>query len=110
MALQKSKSLSNGTSGNYWRITKEHYDRITHIATWTISLFKDRDCGMAGAGLGLHKTYYRELTPTEARGNRTELGYNFIKAKANEMVPKFPPVVPPELVPYDADLKDAVDA
>lgn len=110
MALRKAKTLPNGTTGEYWKITKEHYDRITHIATWSIALFVDRDCGISGAHLGPIKTYWKELTSQESHGDRTAIGYAHIKAKANEMIPTLPATDPVTLMPYDADLKDAVDA
>lgn len=111
MALKKTKTFSNGTSGEYWKITEEKYDRLTKKYIWTISLFKDQSYRMESNGkLGISKQYSFELTSQELAGNRTALGYTKIKAKANEMIePPFNFPGNPESIPYDSDLANAED-
>lgn len=108
MALSKSKTLPNGTSGNYWKIVEEHYDRVSHVCTWSIALFVSHDVSVLGADLGLTKHFSKVLTSDEATGNRTALGYTYIKSKSAEAVKNMPPSTSTH--PFDSDLKDAVDA
>lgn len=87
MAIQKNKVLTNGSSGNYWKIISESLDRISLICTYKIALFKDQEHSNNNAPhLGLEKKFSFQLTPEECLGNRTALGYNKIKDKAESLV------------------------
>lgn len=110
MAIQKSKTLANGTTGDYWKVTSEAYDKVTHLCTWVISLYLDHAHGTSHAPtLGLDKIYTYVATPEELMGNRTTLAYTQIKAKAASLV--IPPFSPPDTdaVPFDSDLIDGID-
>lgn len=110
MALQKSKTLSNGTTGNYWRFVSFHAERAsgpTISATWVIALFKDKATSDAGgSSLGLEKVYTFPVTSMDVGGDMRALGYSKIKTKAALMVP---PIGGGALVPFDPDLDGATD-
>lgn len=87
MALQKSKTLKSGLSGNYWKIVGEHYCRMSRVMTWHIALYKDRDASIGGLShLGLVKPFSKALTYAESAGNRTEIGYLHIIEVADDEV------------------------
>lgn len=48
MALQKSKELLGGNSGNYWKVTHLDVDLINNRTVARISLFKDKAARDAG--------------------------------------------------------------
>lgn len=48
MAIQKTKTLPSGLSGNYWRILNINFDRTTLKAQGKIGLFKDAAASAAG--------------------------------------------------------------
>jgi hypothetical protein len=104
MAIQKTKTLGSGASGNYWKITKCSYNRMSKVCEWTISLFKDYD-HRNSTPLPLHKVFFKTLSPTEAAMDRAALGYTTIAAQAAEMI-KPPFTVDPEaaLIVRDPDL------
>lgn len=110
MAIQKAKTLPNGSAGNYWKITNEAYDKKTMLCTWIISLFSDKAHGDANApSLGMHKTYNHTTTDAELAGDRTALAYAVIKAKAASMVSvPFAPANTPKVM-FDPDLANGVD-
>lgn len=107
MALQKSKTLDSGVSGDYWRFTSFHAERFsgpTITATWNIALFKDSATSAAGGtSLGLTKTYTFPVTSMEVGGDMRALGYTKILAKAGTTVP----VIGGGTALYDPDLAGA---
>lgn len=110
MAIQKTKNLRNGTSGNYWKITKENYNKVTMVATIEITLFKDRDTAIStGADLGMRKNFTGVMTHDQLSGNRTAEAYTMIKDQANAPVRNLSTgeVVPG--VKADMDLADGTD-
>lgn len=110
MALLKDKTLLNGSTGNYWKITSETYDKISLQCTWIIALFKDQDiCTAGNPSLGLEKTYIYMASDVELAGDRTLLGYIQIKLQAAQLVYDLPGNRGPS-EPFDSDLFDAVDA
>lgn len=109
MALQKDKTLSNGSSGNYWKITSEIYDKMTLQCTWVIALFKDKDiCTSGNPSLGLEKTFTYTATNEELCGDRTSLGYTQIKLQAATLVYDLPGFAG-LTSPFDPDLIDTID-
>lgn len=109
MALLKSKTLENGATGKYWKITAECYDRMTRKVTWQIALFTDQaHATLHGKHLGLTKSFSSQVTPEEASGNRTALGYAKILEQASQMVNRdITGALLDTPVPRDSDLADA---
>ncbi len=89
MAIQKSKTLASGATGDYWKITDESYDKLTGKCTWYITLFTDKSFADADApSLCLHKPPFTYMaSKMELQGNRTALGYTQIKLQAAAVVP-----------------------
>lgn len=109
MAIQKSKTLANGASGNYWKITSESYDKPSFKCSWIITLFCDKAHADAGApSLGFSKTYTHTATKEELSGDRTALGYKKIKEKASSFIKGLRKDAPQ--MQFDADLADGTDA
>lgn len=78
MAIQKSKTLPNGASGNYWKIIYEEYNKLTFECTWQIALFIDATEAHSHANaqhLGLVKEFKAIVTAPDLAGDRTALGY-----------------------------------
>lgn len=110
MAIQKTKTLSNGATGNYWKIISEVYDKVTLQSTYIIALFTDKAHSDAGnPSLGLNKTYIFTFTRLELQGNRTLLGYTSIKAKAASMVLPISGKPGDTLIQFDPDLVGGID-
>ena len=112
MAIQKTKTLPNGASGNYWKVVEEVYDKNSLLCTWRVALFTDRDHSVAKAPpLSQFKTYHYKASVPEIQGNRTALAYEKIKAKAATMVPPIgQPNAPEEsYVLFDSDLANGED-
>lgn len=109
MAIQKSKTLVNGASGNYWKITLESYDKVSMECVAIISLFLDHDHSMSGAGLGMDKVYKFSATREELQGNRTLLAYAKIKAKAASMMTPIGGPIDADPVAFDSDLVGGTD-
>lgn len=106
MAIQKTKELKNGVSGEYWRITRVHIDVNTLLTTLDLSLYLDKTSSDAGkAPISRTKSYKFVFTRDELLGgNFLALGYQKILDKANSVVPPlFPKPGDPDLV-FDPDL------
>lgn len=87
MAIQKTKNLPNGSTGNYWKITAEVCDRLKLTCSYTITLFADKaHADNRSPDLGLSKKYTFTCTKGELGGDITALGYDKIKTKAASMV------------------------
>lgn len=107
MAIQKSKTLSNGAAGNYWKIEREVYDKVTLLCTWFISLYCDAThAADLTPSLGLTKVYTYTANLTELAGDRTALGYTQIKAQAAASVPN---LVGGGTHTFDPDLVGGID-
>lgn len=111
MAIQKSKTLSNGAVGNYWKITQLSIDRMSKNLVCVISLFSDKAHADAKApNLGLNKTYSFSITKSDLVGDLVELSYTKIKAKAASMVHKNIFGEPSNaLIKYDLDIDGGED-
>ena len=57
MALQKSKELTSGVTGEYWRVGMVILDRMLNTAVIRADLFKDAAARTAGKTELLYKTY-----------------------------------------------------
>lgn len=87
MAIQKSKTLSNGAVGNYWRIISITTNRMTMEVEWVMALFKDKETSQAGAApLGALKKFVFKCTREQVGSDLTQLGYEKIRAKCEAMV------------------------
>lgn len=110
MALQKDKTLPNGSSGNYWKITSESYDKVSRQCEWRISLFLNKDTSDSKKpSLGLVKSFSYLASKEELAGDRTALGYTQIKSQASRMInPPFGRLGDSQ-VQLDPDLCDTSD-
>lgn len=110
MAIKKSKTLKNGSVGEYWKIITEVYCKISRKGTWTVALFKDQANSNAGhPHLGVTKTYSQVLTPEEMLADRTQVAYAKVKAQASRMVPVLGGKPSDPLVVFDTDLSGGED-
>jgi hypothetical protein len=88
MAIQKSKTLANGASGNYWRIEHLIVDRRAGKVLGDLALFKDQSTAQSGAPhLGLVKRFTFDLNMVEllAAPNVVTYMYSKIMQKAEEL-------------------------
>jgi hypothetical protein len=85
MAIQKTKTMSNGAVGNYWRIMSINIDRQNLRIAGKIALFKDQAASVAGSPpLGEQKTFRFSFTMVEflSADNAVAFAYNKIKTLA----------------------------
>lgn len=106
MALQKTKSLDNGTTGDYWKITSIIYNRSASRLAVIITLFLDKSHGIAFKGLNYFKSYSFPITLDDATGNVIQFAYDQIKIAANQAANNPPPMFKDS---PDTDLSDAED-
>jgi hypothetical protein len=84
MALQKSKELPSGSSGNYWKIISVSVDRVKLELSAKIALFKDKDSSDQGKKpLGLVHTFSGIQTKEALSGDLTGLAYDMIKTQCS---------------------------
>lgn len=106
MALQKSKELPSGVSGNYWKIISTSVDRLKSELSVKIALFKDKAASDAGkVNLGKVHTFSGVHSKPALAGDLTELGYEMIKLQCAGAAPS---VVSGKLMAYN-DLKNSID-
>lgn len=110
MALQKTKNLANGTSGNYWRIYTASFNRETLAVECTLKLYLDKTHADAGAtSLGEIKSFKFSVSPSDLTGDIRVLVYTKILTYANSMiVPPFSPAGTAAQL-ADADLAGATN-
>lgn len=90
MAIQNSKTLKNGVTGNYWKITKINIDIEQLKTTIEISLYLDSTFGNDGVTTPIfRKTYSTNVTLQQIMNGSVANLYNNILAKANTSVPNF---------------------
>lgn len=83
MAIQKSKTMSNGAVGDYWRITQINIDRQNLQIQGTIALFKDAAASAAGATpLGEMKVFQFPFTMLEFSQSPNAIAFVYGKIKA----------------------------
>jgi len=112
MAIKKEKTLDNGASGDYWRITRETYNKLAGHCVCLVALFKDKAHSDAGKPpLKEDKSYTVKVTKQEMAGDRTVLCYTKIKQKAASQVLVKPGFdgTPAEYRVFDPDLADGED-
>lgn len=111
MAIQKSKTLPNGVTGDYWRITQVSIVSTNMTFNVTISLFLSQAAFMAGAKpLTSNKIYRLTFTGPDLVGDIIATTYGKVKAQASATVTRSitgailsPPGV------YDPDLDGGTD-
>lgn len=110
MALLKSKTLKDGTTGEYWKIIGILVDRFAKAAKFEIALFQSQAAAQAGATpMQMRKTKAFMMTSEELAGDITAVGYEKIKSQAAVMLDKDLAGKPCEPYPADADLVGATD-
>lgn len=110
MALQKSKSLPNGSSGNYWRLTNATFDREGLKVTCHIALYASQAvANSANKHLGLVKYFEFSIVGMDLSGDIRVLVYGKIKDLASTVVSTdmLGNAVAPHA--YDPDLDGATD-
>ncbi len=83
MAIQKTKTLPNGSVGNYWRIMDIHINRQGLRAMGRIALFKDAATSAAGAPpLGCVKEFRFSFTLAELAATPNLVAFVYLKIVA----------------------------
>jgi|ERR1700677_1000945 len=99
MAIQKSKTLINGTTGNYWKITSITVDKQKMVATCVISLFlssaKSNSVPMARG-----RAYKVAVTKEQLAGDITAVCYTSLKTQAAKLI---------RGQPTDSDIAGGID-
>lgn len=88
MAIQKTKNLPNGTSGNYWRIEDIAINRPSLLVVVSVALYLDASHAASGApNLGLVKHFRFNLLTSELTGsNIISTLYTKIRTQAETMI------------------------
>ena len=109
MALQKSKTIPSGETGDYWRVSYLTFSRRGMRVEVLLSLYKSAAVAATGAPpLPASYSFSFTVTQTELMGNLVALGYAKIKAIIAELHTPVSGVGDP--VSYYPDLVGAVDA
>lgn len=110
MALHKAKSLDNGSSGDYWRLTYATFNRETLQVTCQIALYTSQTiANSANKHLGLVKSFAFSVSSMDLSGDIRALVYGKIKTLASTVVStdRFGNSITPHA--YDPDLDGATD-
>jgi hypothetical protein len=113
MAIQKSKTLQNGATGDYWRLLNITIDRTTFKASCQLALFKDAATSNSGAPhLGDVKTFHFSFTMGEISAASNIVAYIYAKivaaAEAEVTTDKFGnQLESPQ--PFDIDLAGGIN-
>lgn len=113
MAIEKEKTLNNGSVGNYWRILNITIDRQNMKAHAQLALFKDKATSDAGGhNLNCIKLFSFNFTTAELVAANTNLiswVYSKIMAAASTLVTKdiIGQTIPP--TPYDQDIAGGIN-
>ena len=85
MALQKSKTLPNGSTGDYWKVAQVIVDKKAMVLVCTISLFMNQTVAdvVGPQTLGVSKYYTFPVTKDQLAGDIVALAYTLIIAKVN---------------------------
>lgn len=78
MAIQKSKTLANGATGNYWKVTQAKVDKQAMKVRATMSLFVDQAHSVI-ASLNSNKIFNISVTKAQLSGDVIALCYTQIK-------------------------------
>ncbi len=103
MALLKSKTLSNGITAEYWRISHYLVNKKAGFVTYTLDLFVDEDQIVS---LNLAKKATIKLTEEELEGDLISIGYTKIKDIIDSNIVGMNPLhlTFKELVGYEDDI------
>lgn len=110
MALQKSKTLDNGATGDYWRITTAIFDRESLTCSCRIALYTSQTiANSANKHLNLIKTFNFSVASMDLSGDIRVLLYNKVKTLASTVVSTdlFGNPITPHA--FDPDLDGATD-
>ncbi len=117
MALQNTKAMANGESGNYWKITGFSINKQSMTVTYSVNLFVAQQYSATSPIKGTNKTFTFSATKSEMAGDMIAWGYAQILAKANTVVraaqeavsasPGHPAKAATPIVYGDADLHGA---
>lgn len=91
MAIQKSKTLPNGVTGDYWRITTIHIDRQNLRVAGQVALFLDQAASNTGKQpIGAHKTFRFPFVAAEIAPPTNLIAYVYGKiiAQAEAVITK----------------------
>lgn len=108
MAIQKSKSLSNGVSGNYWKIVSISVDRMAMNMDVRLALFADA-AHKDVSPVGVVKSFKLPCTKEELLGNLAATAYTKVMAKANTMMNRDMSGKAISPIPTDSDLAGGVE-
>lgn len=105
MALQKTKTLSNGVSGNYWKITAFTVNKMNMEINYVLELFKDASFSSIDP-VGFRKEFTFSVTNQQLASDLTSQGYSRIKSHANTIVTpevEYQAAIPAVPATYDQD-------
>lgn len=85
MPFQKTKELTSGVSGNYWRVMKASFDMDTMKLDLLIKLYKDNTPGLSP--LGLSHQISVVLTVEDLMGDLITLTHQKVLEFANSDIP-----------------------
>ena len=113
MAIQKSKTLLNGVTGDYWRITTIAIDRQRLKIKGQIALFLDAAASNEGCiPIGAHKSFEFPLVLAEIAPPTNVISYMYgkiIAAASVVVTTDFLGNPLPEPTTVDPDLTDGVN-
>lgn len=111
IGIVKSKTLKNGTVGEFWKITKLSADLITGQMSVTLSLYINQAAFASGKSpLTSSKVYNLTITPSDLVGDLRTMIWTKIKAKANSLVTvDISGALLDPAVPFDPDLVGGTD-
>ena len=113
MAIQKEKTLANGSVGNYWRVTSVFINRQAFQIDARIALFKDVAASSEGKPpLGENKSFIFSFTMAEFLAAPNAIHFVYTKIKEQAAVLTYfeingEPVEPPTR--FDADIYGGID-
>jgi hypothetical protein len=84
MALKKQKTMANGSVGEYWKITSFNVNKRELIASFTITLYKNKEYSDEKApAIGPSHIFNGNFEVEELSEDITALGYTFIKSEVS---------------------------
>lgn len=87
MAIQASKTLNNGVTGNYWKITKITTDVLALMNTYELSLYIDASHANGGSGRVSRKVFILSIDSDDIMTLSLSDAYASILALAKSQVP-----------------------
>ncbi len=102
MAIQKTKTLPNGVTGDYWRLSMFHVDIDKLRVEFVISLFVDSTHGTNGSAPLMSKRYKFPVNPQQLATGSLSTAYQRILDQANVEIDD--PFNPGQTILFDSDL------